>query len=149
MMKGDKIVRNEVGADIVFPERFSSNGDNTQFGGGGNGGGGMNDQLEQRVSKLEATVSAIKTDLGILSERSVNFATRLDCQEIKTELAAFNSTSGNLVTKADIATLTANVGQCATKTELHKAINSQTLWLAGALVAIAGLTLTIATYIFK
>ena len=57
-------------------------------------------------------------------------------QRLETDIAVIKS---NYSTKADIESV---------KTEMHKEINKMLIWLIGAMVAIAGLSLTIAKLFF-
>ncbi len=57
-------------------------------GNGSSCGGGMVDNLEKRVEKLEDGISAVKLDLGRLTERSEQFVTKADLAELKGDLKA-------------------------------------------------------------
>lgn len=100
----------------------------------GDGGDGMNGDLEKRVEKLETNLSTIKQDLAILTTRSENFCTKSDLlvlsNTIKTE-------------------------QQALRIELHqsiaaiqKEISNQTKWMAGIIITVATLSLTVAKILF-
>lgn len=100
----------------------------------GNGGSGMSGDLEKRVEKLEASIGDIKQDLAVLKTRSENFSTKSDLMEL----------SNTLKTE-----------QQALRIELHqsiasiqKEISNQTKWVAGTIIAVAALSLTVAKVLF-
>ena len=53
---------------------------------GGSDGGGTMDNLEKRVTSLEADVMVIRTELTTLTVRSENFSTKSDLVDLKSAL---------------------------------------------------------------
>lgn len=85
----------------------------------GSGSGGGDDMLV-RVKKLEDQMTSLITDVAVIKS---NYATREDISKL-------------------------NVSLEGVRTELHKAVSSQTKWLIASLFIVLGAGLTIAKLIF-
>lgn len=135
-------------------------------GGGGNGGNGMDD-LKKRVERTEDNIAQMQIDLAKLTTRSEEFATKSDLlsfvTELKSEISGVRSelkdetSSVKSELKGEISSFSSELkGELsALKSELkdsaasfHKEIASQTRWMIGTMLVIAGLALTAAKFIF-
>ncbi|WP_237611979.1 MULTISPECIES: hypothetical protein [Proteus] len=98
---------------------------------GGSGGGG---DMEARIAKLEANVESIQATLTDI--KSDMKTSKGDISTLKSDTAVIKS---NYATKQDIEVV---------KTEVQKAISTQTKWLMATIFVALGSGITIAKLLF-
>lgn len=98
---------------------------------GGSGGGG---DMEARIAKLEANVESIQATLTDI--KSDMKTSKGDISTLKSDTAVIKS---NYATKQDIEII---------KTEVQKAISTQTKWLMATIFVALGAGITIAKLLF-
>ncbi|MGA6364853.1 hypothetical protein [Proteus penneri] len=122
-MKGSNVI------DPLLPQ-WTDRGRGGHYDGGSGGGGDM----EARIAKLEANVESIQATLTDI--KSDIKTSKGDISTLKSDTAVIKS---NYATKQDIE---------GVKTEVQKAIATQTKWLMATIFVALGSGITIAKLLF-
>lgn len=138
----------------LVPQRES---DDTKYheepshGGGNDGGDGMDD-LRKRIERTEDNIVQIKIDLAKLTMRSEEFATKSDMLAVKNDLLSLRTElkgeTSSIKTELKTETSTLRIEMQKELISIHKEITNQTRWIAGTMLAVAGLSLAVVRYLF-